>query len=113
VVVARAAHTLAEHIAWREVGEFAAVFGLIWLAWLNGTTYYDLHGREEGRTRTFVFIQMMLLALLAVFTADAAGDGGARGSPSSSHCSWWCSAGCGTRCAGRIPRSTGLSPLAI
>ena len=76
VVVARAAHTLAEHIAWREVGEFAAIFGLIWLAWLNGTTYYDLHGREDGRTRTFVFIQMMLLALLAVFTGDAAGEGG-------------------------------------
>lgn len=76
VVVARAAHTLAEHIAWREVGEFAVVFGLIWFAWLNGTTFYDLHGREEGRTRTFVFMQMLLLALLAVFTADAAGDGG-------------------------------------
>lgn len=76
VVVARAAHTLAHHIAWREAGEFAVLFGLIWLAWLNGTTYYDLHGREEGRTRTFVFIQMLLLALLAVFTSDAAGDGG-------------------------------------
>jgi len=76
VVVARAAHTLAEHIAWREVGEFAVIFGLIWLAWLNGTTYYDLHGREDGRTRTLVFVQMMLLALLGVFTGDAAGEGG-------------------------------------
>jgi low temperature requirement protein LtrA len=76
VVIAQASHTLAEHISWRGFAEFAVVFGLIWIAWLNGTLYYDLHGREEGRTRTFVFIQMMLLALLAVFTADAAGEGG-------------------------------------
>ena len=76
VVIARAAHTLAEHVSWRSVGEFVIVFGLIWIAWLKATLYYDLHGREDGRTRVFVFVQMLLLALLAVFTADAAGEGG-------------------------------------
>jgi len=76
VVIARAAHTLAKDVTWRSVGEFAVVFGLIWLAWLNGTSYYELHGREDGRTRVFVFAQMLLLALLAVFTADAAGESG-------------------------------------
>ena len=76
VVIARATHHLAEHITWRGIGEFAVIFGLIWIAWLNGTLYQDLHGRDDGRTRLFVFVQMMLLALLAVFTADAAGDGG-------------------------------------
>ena len=35
---------------------------------------YELHGREDGRTRSFVFVQMLLLALLAVFIADAAGE---------------------------------------
>lgn len=76
VVVARASHELAHHLTWRGVFDFVVVFGLIWFAWLNGTTYYDLHGREDGRTRTYVFGQMLLLALLAVFTADAAGEGG-------------------------------------
>ena len=76
VVIAQAAHELAHHLTWRGVGEFAVVFGLIWLGWLNGTTYHDLHGNEDGRTRTFVFLQMLTLALLAVYTADAAGDGG-------------------------------------
>ncbi len=76
VVIARAAHTLAKDVTWRSVGEFAVVFGLIWLAWLNGTSYYELHGREDGRTRVFVFAQMLLLALLAVYTADAAGESG-------------------------------------
>jgi len=77
VVIARAAHTLAEHLTWQGVIEFAAVFGLIWIAWVNGTLYYDLHGRQDLRTRVFVFGQMLLLALLAVFTADAAGEDGA------------------------------------
>ena len=71
VVIARAAHTLAEHVSWRGAADFAVVFGLIWIAWLNGTMYHDLHGREDGRTRTFVFVQMALLALLAVFTSEA------------------------------------------
>jgi low temperature requirement protein LtrA len=77
VVIARAAHELAHHLTWRGVGEFAVVFGLLWLAWLSGTTYHDLHGREDGRTRTYVFLQMLTLALLGVYTADAAGEGGA------------------------------------
>lgn len=76
VVIARAAHTLAVDISWRKFGEFVLVFGLIWIAWLNGTLYYELHGREDGRTRVFVFMQMLLLALLAVFTAEAAADTG-------------------------------------
>src|SRR5215211_3074136 len=38
----------------------------------------ELHGREDGRTRSIVFVQMGILVLLAVFIADAA-DGGGRG----------------------------------
>ena len=52
------------------VGRFAVVFGLIWLAWINGAVYHDLHGRAEGRTRSYVFLQMGVLAILAVFTAE-------------------------------------------
>jgi low temperature requirement protein LtrA len=62
----------------REYGglaEFAVVFALIWIAWINGSLYLELHGREDGRTRSIVFVQMGILVLLAVFTADAAGSG--------------------------------------
>jgi low temperature requirement protein LtrA len=76
VVIARAAHSLAEHLTWRGVGDFAVVFGMIWLAWLNGSIYQDLHGREDGRSRTFIFVQMAILGLLGAYTADAAGSGG-------------------------------------
>ncbi len=76
VVIARAAHTLASDINWRTVGEFFVIFGLIWIAWVNGTLYHELHGREDVRTRVFVFIQMLLLAMLAVFTDEAAASSG-------------------------------------
>lgn len=39
--------------------------------------YLELHGRGDGRTRSIVFLQMGILVLLAVFTADAA-DGSGR-----------------------------------
>jgi low temperature requirement protein LtrA len=76
VLIARAAHTLAHHVTWRGVAEFAVIFGMIWLAWLNGTLYHELHGREDGRSRTYIFIQMLLLAGLAVYAGDATGEGG-------------------------------------
>jgi low temperature requirement protein LtrA len=76
VVIAQAAHPLAEHVSTRTTAEFAVVFALIWTAWVNGSLYLELHGRQDGRTRSFVFVQMGVLVLLAVFTADAAGDGG-------------------------------------
>ncbi|MFW2340701.1 MAG: low temperature requirement protein A [Acidimicrobiia bacterium] len=76
VLIGRASHTLSEHVSWQGVFDFAVVFGMIWLAWLNGTIHHELHGREDGRSRSFIFLQMMLLALLAVFTGEATGDGG-------------------------------------
>src|SRR6266851_7122341 len=71
-VIGQASHQLAEHISVRGAVEFAIIFGLIWFAWINGSLYVELHGDEDGRTRNIVFVQMCILALLAVFTADAA-----------------------------------------
>ena len=58
---------------WRE---FAVIFGLIFLAWINATILHDVHGRDDVRTRSYVFVQMLLTALLAVFVGDAAGGEG-------------------------------------
>jgi low temperature requirement protein LtrA len=76
-VISRAAHHLAEHVTARGFLEFTVVFGLIWAAWVNGSLYLELHGREDGRTRNTVFVQMGVLVLLAVFTTDATGTDGA------------------------------------
>jgi low temperature requirement protein LtrA len=75
-VIAQAAHHLTEHVSLRGFAEFAVVFALIWTAWVNGSLYLELHGREDGRTRNVVFVQMGVLVLLAVFTADAADESG-------------------------------------
>jgi low temperature requirement protein LtrA len=74
-VLGQAAHQLAGHVSARGLASFAVVFALIWIAWVNGSLYLELHGREDGRTRSIVFVQMGILVLLAVFTADAAGGG--------------------------------------
>jgi low temperature requirement protein LtrA len=71
VVISQAAHHLAVHVTARGFLELAVVFALIWAAWINGSLYLELHGRQDGRTRTAVFIQMGVLVLLAVFAADA------------------------------------------
>ncbi|MFG1665237.1 low temperature requirement protein A [Streptomyces sp. Y7] len=76
VLVGQAAHTLAEHFTWRGTATFAVVFGLIWIAWLNGTLFYELHGREDGHTRSLIFVQMLLLSLMAVYVGHADGDDG-------------------------------------
>ena len=77
-VIGQAAHHLAEHVSVRGLAEFAVVFALIWIAWINGSLYLELHGRQDGRTRSIVFVQMGILVLLAVFTAEAT-DGSGRG----------------------------------
>ncbi len=76
VLIAQVTHHLAEHVNWAGVRDFAIVFGMIWLAWLNGTLWHELHSREDGRSRNYIFVQMSLLALLAVFAGDATGDSG-------------------------------------
>ncbi len=78
IVISQAAHQLAADISIQRVAEFAIVFTMTWLAWVNGSLYLELHGRDDGRTRSFVFVQIGILALLAVFTAHAATSDGAQ-----------------------------------
>ena len=65
VLVGQAAHHLASHLTWRGVGEFAAIFSLVWLAWMNGTLMHDLHGRDDVGSRSRVFSQMLVLTVMA------------------------------------------------
>ena len=38
-VIGQAAHHLAEHVSVRGLAEFAVVFALIWISWINGSLY--------------------------------------------------------------------------
>ncbi|WP_419840558.1 low temperature requirement protein A [Candidatus Poriferisodalis sp.] len=74
VLVARIAHTLADDVSWVGVRDFVLVFALIWTAWANGSMYHELHGGEDGRSRSYIFAQMSLLVLLSVYAGHATTD---------------------------------------
>lgn len=76
VLIARIAHTLAGDVSWAGVRDFVLVFMLIWVAWANGSTYHELHGGEDGRSRSYIFAQMSLLVPLSVFAGHATTDTG-------------------------------------
>jgi low temperature requirement protein LtrA len=77
-VISQAAHALAEDVSVGALIGFIVVFGLIWIGWVNGSLYLELHGQEDGRTRSYVFAQMGILALLAVFASGATHGTGAQ-----------------------------------
>ena len=75
VVIAEISHGLASHVNWQGFVQFALLFVLVWLAWLNGSIYHDLHGNNDIRTRVFTFAQMFTVAAMAVFAHNAFGAG--------------------------------------
>ena len=76
VLVAQAAHRLAGHLTWAGLGQFAAVFTLVWIAWANGSLHHELHGHDDARARSTFLLQILLLAAMGAFIPQA---GGARG----------------------------------
>lgn len=74
VIIAELSHALAGHLSWRGVGEFVFLFLIVWWAWFNGTTYHDLHGNNDVRTRVFTFLQMLSVVAMAIFAHDALGE---------------------------------------
>src|SRR6266478_8504470 len=76
VLVAQAARHLAGHLTWHGLGEFAAVFTLVWIAWANGSLHHDLHGHDDARARSTFLLQILVLAAMGAFIPQA---GGARG----------------------------------
>jgi len=73
VLVAQAAHRLAGHLTWPGLGEFAAVFTLVWIAWANGSLHHDLHGRDDARARITFLLQILVLAAMGAFIPQAGG----------------------------------------
>jgi low temperature requirement protein LtrA len=77
VLVAQAAHRLSSHLTWPGLGEFAAVFTLVWIAWANGSLHHELHGRDDARARSTFLLQILVLAAMGAFIPDATGSRGA------------------------------------
>ena len=75
VVIAQLAHRLATHPSWAGVGWFVFLFYAVWSSWINGTLYYDLHGTNDVSVRVFTFLQMLAVAVMAVYVGEVPGDG--------------------------------------
>jgi low temperature requirement protein LtrA len=76
VLVAQAAHRLAGHLTWGGIGEYAAVFTLVWIGWVNGSLHHELHGHEDARARSTFLLQILVLVAMGSSIPEA---GGARG----------------------------------
>ncbi|MCC6612983.1 MAG: low temperature requirement protein A [Anaerolineae bacterium] len=74
VLISELTHALAQHVDLEHVANFAFLFMIVWWAWLNGTTYHELHGNNDIRTRVFTFLQMFCVAAMAIFAHDALGE---------------------------------------
>lgn len=74
VFIAELAHSLAGQVDWRGLANYLFLFVIVWLSWLNGMSYHDVHGNNDIRTRVFTFLQMICVAAMAVFAHDALGE---------------------------------------
>ena len=76
VLIAQAAGQLAVHLTAGGLGEYAAVFTLVWIAWFNGTLHHELHGHEDVRGRIMFLLQILALVPIGAFIPGAGGAGG-------------------------------------
>jgi low temperature requirement protein LtrA len=74
VLIAEVAHGLAAHPDAEGLLGYVFMFVIVWIAWINGTLYHDLHGNNDVRTRIFTFLQMFTVAAMAVFAHGALGE---------------------------------------
>ncbi|MGD2078275.1 MAG: low temperature requirement protein A [Chloroflexota bacterium] len=74
VLIAQLAHTLAEHVTLSGALGYGFLFIIVWWAWFNGSSYHDIHGNNDIRTRIFTFLQMFTVAAMAIFAGDALGE---------------------------------------
>jgi low temperature requirement protein LtrA len=77
VLVAQAARHLAGQLTWRGLGEYSAVFALVWIAWVNGSLHHELHGHEDARGRSIFLVQILILVPLGAPIPQAGGGRGA------------------------------------
>jgi low temperature requirement protein LtrA len=77
ILIAQLGHALSEHVNLAGVLGFAFLFIIVWVAWVNGTMYHELHGNNDIRTRVFTFLQMLTVAAMALFAHGALGESSA------------------------------------
>lgn len=73
VVIAAIAHNLSVDLSWNGLIDFCITFIPVWWIWI-GITYYNERFETEGfENRLFIFLSMLPIAGLAIFSHDALG----------------------------------------
>ncbi len=81
VLVAQDSRHLALHLTWHGLGQFASMFTLAWIAWVNGSLHHELHGHDDARGRSTFLLQVLVLVAMAPSSLRRTAPGGRR-SPS-------------------------------
>lgn len=56
--------------SWEVLGTSFLLFSLLFWSWVNGSQYYDLHGKDSIRSRLLTFWQMLAVAASAITIHD-------------------------------------------
>ena len=71
VIISELTNAFSKNINFDGVVGFVFLFIIIWWAWLNGSSYHELHGQNDIRTRVFTFLQMFCVIAMAIFAQNA------------------------------------------
>lgn len=74
VVIAELSHSLAEHVNWEGVLAFILLFLPVWWVWIGATFYNDRFETPDVSYRILTFLQMVLVAPLAIFAHNGLGE---------------------------------------
>ncbi len=74
-IIGQLTHALIKHPSLEYLIGFAGLYTMVWVAWINGSLYHELHGNNDIRTRVATFVQMIVLAAMAIFAESAMSTG--------------------------------------
>lgn len=74
-IIFQITHALVYDVSVKGLLIYVAIYAMVWLAWINGSIYHELHGNNDIRTRVFTFLQMVALAFMGIYAPSAFGEG--------------------------------------
>ncbi|MFV0424962.1 MAG: low temperature requirement protein A [Bacilli bacterium] len=72
--IARITHSFTEDINALHLFQYVILFLMGWMGWFNSSSYYDIHGNNDVRSRAFMFLQMFIIGWLGIFSHNAFGE---------------------------------------
>lgn len=76
VLISKLTNGLMDSFTWENMGYIAGLYYLVWWAWYNGTSYFDLHGSNDMRTHILTFMMMGFILGMCTFAESVLTTGG-------------------------------------